>query len=91
MPVLQIFRSVVDDPVADCCPAPPRRRGGRIIISFAPIARAPSSPQTEITKMESATSSAAAAPPRRLEQVGLRQSSLESARASRAREGNDTG
>ena len=42
-------------------------------------------PRTVITKMELATSPAAAAPPWRLEQVGLPQSSLESAPASRAR------
>ena len=54
------------------------------------IARAPSSPRTGICEQQSAKKKwrrrpAAAAPPRRLEQVALPQSSLESARASRAR------
>ena len=62
----------------------------------APTARAPSSPRTRITKMESATSSATAARPRRLEPVGLLGAAAADgrpagARTSRAREGNENG
>ena len=62
--------------------------------SFAPIARAPSSPRTAISlKWKSATWSAAAAPSRRLEPVGLLGAAAADAprpagaRASRARMG----
>ena len=73
--VLQIFRSVVDDPVARCArsaPAPPSQLPPGEADSIGRPDR-PSSidrPEPEITKMESATSTIAAAPRRRPEQVG---------------------
>jgi hypothetical protein len=61
----------------------------------APIARAPSSaPESannKFAKKKCRRRPAAAAPPSRPVQVGLHQSSLESAPASRAREGSEQG
>ncbi len=74
--MLQIFRSVVDDPVARAAPAP------------ADIIDRPSSivaPNLPTTIPLNRNGDVNQQPYSRLEPVGLRQSSLESARASRAR------
>ena len=89
--VLQIFRSVVDDPVAGCArsaPAPSPPRPGEADVSIGADRRAPAS-AAESANNNSAKKNcrrrpAAAAPPSRPVQVGRRQSALELA-ALRAR------
>jgi hypothetical protein len=87
--VLQIFRSVVDDPVADRCQAPPAQRPHHHPDRPSSIVAPNRFHQNE--NLDGAAVDltivrpAAAAPPSRLEQVGLRQSSLESALVSLAR------
>ena len=75
---------VVDDPVARCArpapsPSPPSRPGEADVI-IGRTARAPSSPQTEITKMESANVGQQplhrAGGPSRSSRVGIAQPSL---------------
>ena len=74
--VLQIFRSVVDDPAAlDRLRHHRRRRSGRSIVISSP--RSPELHRRPAKNWRRRP--AAAAPPSRPEQVGLRQSSLESA------------
>ena len=75
--VLQIFRSVVDDPVARAAPAPADiiDRPSSIV---APNQTANNNPLKRKGDVDQQ-------PYSRLEPVGLRQSSLESASASRAR------
>jgi hypothetical protein len=85
--VLQIWRSVVDDPVASRArPAPP----DLTIAADRSIVR-PESAKTNLLKRNCDVGQAAAARPRRLERVGLLTELGDSARASRAREHNKSG
>ena len=84
--VLQIFRSVVDDPVARCArsapaPSPPRPGEADVSIGADPeLQRLPPNLRTtNSAKKKCRRRPAAAAPPSRPVQVGRRQSALESA------------
>ena len=94
--MLQIFRSVVDDPVAPCArpapaPSPPPRPGeADISIGADPELQRPppKSANNNSAKKKCRRRPAAAAPPSRPVQVGLPQSALELiGAASRARVG----
>jgi hypothetical protein len=89
--VLQIFRSVVDDPVADSWPAPPARRPHRHHLVRPDRPSSIVAPNRKSLKWNRRRRSAAAAPRRRLERAELLTKLGEPARASRAREGNEYG